>query len=77
MQTWYELWDSESANLVGTFDSEEQALAVVKHSVVSFGPESIRSLVLTSENDQDPDAQVIGSGDDLIRRAKAGKVQSI
>lgn len=66
MDKWYELWDSKSSNLVGEFDSQEQALFRVHQIYELTGPESVYPLVLTFESDQGVDPEIVAAGRDLI-----------
>lgn len=65
METWFELWDSENASLVGSYDTQTAALQVVRKFVETGGAESIATLVLVRETDSDDDPCVLGSGDQL------------
>jgi hypothetical protein len=42
LQEWYELWDTDEGVLVGMFDEEDPALAVVRDAVARFGARSKR-----------------------------------
>lgn len=70
MERWFELWDAQNASLVGTYDTEEAALAIVQRSLASFGESSVRSLVLTAEEAGDADPEVIAAGADLALLAQ-------
>ncbi len=70
MARWFELWDAENASLVGTYGTQEAALAVVRRSRAQFGDEAIRSLVLTDEEGGDADPRVIAIGLDLADLAQ-------
>lgn len=72
MDRWFELWDAQNASLVGTFDTEEAALAVVRRSLASWGEAAVRSLVLTAEEDGRDDPETIASGIDLVVLASRG-----
>lgn len=37
----YELWDFESRNLLGAYDNEMEALAVVRDTLDQYGPEAV------------------------------------
>jgi len=69
MERWFELWDARNASLVGTYETEEAALAVVQRSFASHGEESIRTLVLTAEEDGRDEPETIASGADLVALA--------
>ena len=65
MEHRFELWDALNSSLVGTYDTQAAALAVVRRSLASFGPESVASLVLTMEESAEADPRVIAAGADL------------
>ena len=68
MSHWYEIWDTESRNLVADFDTEMEALEFVLDSLGSFGPESLETLILTRESEEEaPD--VVASAHDLAELA--------
>ena len=64
----YELWDGETANIVGAFESEAAAFAAVGRALQEHGPAYVASLVLGREND-DGDSVLIATGSDLVERA--------
>jgi hypothetical protein len=70
MSRWFELWDADNASLVGTFDTQAEALHVVRRSLASFGPGSVVSLVLTEEDESDADPRVIAAGAELAALAQ-------
>ena len=46
----FQIWDAESANCLGTYDSEDAALAVVRHAIKQHGRDVIDSLALFRED---------------------------
>ena len=46
----YELWDIQTGNLVGGYETEESALAVVRRSMTEHGRESVETLGLARES---------------------------
>jgi len=69
----YELWDVRSGNIINTYDSEDQALAVVRGLVAANGPEYTRSLLLAVEDD-DEETTLVAKGVELAQRAdRAGR----
>ena len=66
----YELWDGETRNLLGTYPSEEAALAVVRNTVRKHGPGAVASLFLGRE-DSTGRSTLIAEGDGLAQRAEA------
>lgn len=66
----YELMDVESANLIGTYESETAALAVVRAALRAHGPASVAPLALAYEDDNGNGA-LIAEGADLAARALA------
>ena len=51
----FELWDTETANLVGSYDSEAAVLAVVREALRRHGPAVVRALALGAEHDETGD----------------------
>jgi hypothetical protein len=45
----FQLWEIESANLVGSYEIEHDALTVVRKAVEKHGRESVESIVLLRE----------------------------
>ncbi len=45
----YALWDLESGNLVGAYDTRDEALRVARRSIQQFGRESVAMLALAHE----------------------------
>lgn len=64
----YILFDTKSANLVGEFDSEADALRVVRESVEAYGSAYAREWVLEQE-DAAGTSTILAEGPRLIRRA--------
>ena len=70
----YELWDTETANLVGEYDTEDDALDAVRRLTASGWP--VEHLALGKEFDDDDigDDELLGptvSGVELAARASA------
>ena len=63
----YALWDLETGNLVGAYDTEECALDVVRRSIAEHGRESITMLALARE--APGRVRNIAQGDALAKRA--------
>jgi hypothetical protein len=75
MKQAFELWDTETSNLVGLYPSQDAALAVVRHAVREYGTDAIRSIALGRE-DEDGELVPIAHGDDLIRLAQRPAMDS-
>jgi hypothetical protein len=65
----WELWDIETANLVGTFDSEPAGLAVVRELVGKGWPLSALSLMVEDEAVPTEDLPPGVTGEQLAQRA--------
>ena len=69
----WELWDAESGNLVGDYDSEAEALTVVRNALREHGSSIVATLVLGAEFDDeggdDSDLPPVIGGDALAARA--------
>jgi len=61
----YELWNRESANLVGDFDSESDALIFVREMVRQHGPDVVLAWALAFEDDSE-ETHSIAVGADLL-----------
>lgn len=46
----FALWDLETGNLVGAYETEEAALAVVRRSIAEHGSDSVAGLALARES---------------------------
>jgi hypothetical protein len=64
----YELFDRPTANLIGTYDSVDEALEVVRRAVEQESPASFRNVALGAEDEHD-DTTVIAAGDELVALA--------
>jgi hypothetical protein len=60
----YDLWDVESGNIVNTFETEHDALAVVRTLLDLNGPEYVQALSLGYEDD-DGSMRIVAEGDRL------------
>jgi hypothetical protein len=71
----YELWDTSTGNLLGEYDSEGEALAVVRNALRLHGLSATQSLALALEHDEeavgDDDLPPVLAGPKLLARAKA------
>ncbi len=53
MKTFYEVWDFETRNMIGSFESESEATALLARLLELNGPDSVRELAILR---QEPDA---------------------
>ena len=68
----WELWDTESGNMVGDYDSGAEALNVVRDALRRHGSSVVATLALGAEYDDeagDDDLPPVISGQDLAVRA--------
>lgn len=70
----YPLWDFESGNMLYAYDTEEEALEVVRVMIREYGPESVRQWGL--ERGRRGRVATLATGDALVARALAGEVAS-
>ena len=66
----YELWDGDTGNLVGAYESEKDALAAVHDTVRRHGRAAASTLALAVE-DEGGEGGMLASGASLIERAEA------
>ena len=64
----YDLWDVESGNIINTFETEREALHVVRTLLDLNGPEYAQALSLGFEGD-DGSMRIVAEGDELAARA--------
>jgi hypothetical protein len=66
----YELWDIETRNIIGTFESEAQALHATRDLIARNAPAYPDALALVFEDDQG-ESSLIVKGPRLASRAAA------
>jgi hypothetical protein len=68
MEAIFEIWDTETANLIGTYATEQAALEVVREAIATWGRLRAEALALGVTNG-DGNLRGIASGAELIARA--------
>lgn len=63
MATIYEIWETRSNNVVGTYVTEGAALAAVAAQVRRYGASAVESWTLLRETDDDEVAAIASSAD--------------
>ena len=63
----YELWDLSTGNIIGTFDSADEALEIVRFAIQDWGRDGAASLAL-GNLDRSSDEPVM-TGEELLERA--------
>lgn len=74
----YELWETESGNLMASYDSEGEALRAISDRAHRHGPSSVLSIALVQvdeANDQD-EMTTLAEGAALLARAERATVQA-
>jgi hypothetical protein len=66
---WWELWDVESGNMIGTRDTEADALALVRNLVDKGWPIAALSMIYDDDAWADQDLPPAITGDELARKA--------
>lgn len=69
MAATFALWDLETGNLVGAYDTEDAALTIVHRSIQQWGRESVATLALARETRDKTTA--LAEGEALAERAQA------
>jgi hypothetical protein len=67
MAVWYELWDVDSGNIVGTYTSEAEALAEVRGLLAINGPAYTIDLSLGRR--QEDGGELVAEGAELAQLA--------
>ena len=63
----YELWDLSTRNIIGTFDTAEQALEIVRNAIEDWGPDEAATLALGNLDHSSGEPVLTGS--ELLERA--------
>jgi len=66
----YELWDTETGNVSGFFDTLEDALAAVRDAADRHGRRYAEAFAVIREDTRGR-SELIAAGDDLVERAQA------
>jgi hypothetical protein len=66
----YELWDTESGNLIQAYESESDALALVRAALDAYGPSYATDLALLVDSGRG-DLRTLAAGTELAGRARA------
>lgn len=74
MNVIYELWDTESLNLVGTYDRLAAALKVVRAAIASNSTACAEALALDCD-DEHGRSRTIATGPELVKLATARSSQ--
>jgi hypothetical protein len=79
VMTTYELWETQSNNVLASFESEGLALAAAVNRAREHGAKSVESLTLVrvgdivvdDDGEEDADMVMVAEGADLLVRAQA------
>lgn len=72
----YELWERASRNLVGDFETEEAALALVRQQIES-GNVSVLETWLLAQEDDAGHTEVLAEGNSLLERARSRRARRV
>jgi hypothetical protein len=70
MKDTYELWNTESSNLIGTYPTAQAALCVVYDSLQRFGESSVATIALGRE-DENGKLLPVAMGRELVKLARS------
>jgi hypothetical protein len=70
---YFELWDLRTRNLVGEFDTEDEALAEVRDVMSLAGEEAATRFVLGMQDLETGLGEEIAGGAELVHRASQAK----
>ena len=65
----YELWETQSGNLMGAFGSEAEALAAVARTAAKYGEAAVETVALFRADDESDEVDCIAAGAELLARA--------
>lgn len=72
----YELWSTETSNLLADYDTVDAALDAVGRVLREHGPDYVSTLLLGHE-DKRGRSRLIATGDDLIARARVHSSETV
>ena len=72
----YELWDLDTGNCVGMYDTEPEALADVRDTVQRYGREAAVTLGL-GRRESETEFAAVAEGAELLARAEAAATTGI
>lgn len=75
----YELWETQSGNLMASYESEAEALRAVADRARRHGSDSVESIALVQVDDADEDGEMVtlASGADLLARAAESRPERV
>lgn len=68
----YDLWDSDSGNIIGTYSTRDEALSVVREALAKHGAAYVESLLFGQEDGRGR-ARAVARGKQLVQLALAGE----
>jgi len=68
LKTYYELMDLDSANVVGFYDTKDEALATVRDAYDRYGLPGVEGLALSEKSDGN-EGVLLGEGAELLHLA--------
>ena len=68
----YELWQTRTRNLIGTFATKAEALAAIRTAAETQGPAFVESILLGHEDDGGR-SKTIAQGSELLKLARRGQ----
>lgn len=66
----YEVWDTETSNLIGAYETEDAALAALHHDLGEHDGDYVATLLLGHENNRGR-SRLIAMGPDLVDLVRA------
>jgi hypothetical protein len=66
----FELWDTDSRNIIDAWESEAEAFALVRSSVDEYGLDYVASWALLRDDDPESDLTLIAEGAALAELAR-------
>ena len=72
----YEIWDTETNNLLGTYEAEDAALEVLSRALREHGAGYVETLLLGYENKRGR-SRLIATGSSLVDRVRTRGPESL
>lgn len=64
----HEFWDLRSNNLINSYDTEEDALRLIREAIAKYGDVAVEHLMLIEDDPANDTFRRIGIGSELLSR---------
>lgn len=77
MKVVYELWDYDTGNLLGAYDTEQAALTEVRYAIQVDGRDAVATWALLRDDKKSPAKTVVATGAELVAYATDMQLRAV